>query len=123
MVPQRSEIPRLAVGPRPDEPVSLPQCDEALPFLTAPPKCRLDHLGHIARTDRPMTAIQTPQLLEHLPCLRHPVGLTFDPHLAMTGQHFDPQSVADLAKVLISTAEDSKLLVVTVEADHGFRHA
>src|SRR5262249_48454964 len=73
-----------------------------------------------ARPNRPLPAIQAPELLEDLPRLRHPRRLPLDPDLAMARQHLHPQGVTHLAKVLVSTAKDRQLLVVTVETDRCF---
>jgi hypothetical protein len=123
MVSQRTQITGLAFSARADQSVPLTQRHRIVAIVIILPQRRFDHVGDIARTDRTLTAIEPSQLLKDLPRLRHAVGLAFDTHLAMTGQYFDTERVAHLSKVLVSTAENGELFVLTVETDHGFRHA
>jgi len=123
MIAQRPQVSRLAIGPGPDQPVPLANRQRRRQITLGAAHRRLDRVGHLARIDRPLPPIEPAKLLEDLARLRDAVGVPFDPDLAMSGQHLDPQRVAHLPKVLVSAAEDGKFLVVSFETDCCFRHA
>ena len=83
----------------------------------------VDQLADVARRDRLARAEDRPQTLEDPPRLLDPIGVAFDPDLAMPGEDLDSDRVANLPEILVTTTEDSQLLGVTLQTDCDFRHA
>ena len=83
----------------------------------------LDQLGDVRRQDRPARAMKRAQALENLPGHFDAVAFPFDADLTMPRQHLDPQGIANLPQVLVSTTENSQFLGMSLQTDRDFWHA
>jgi hypothetical protein len=61
--------------------------------------------------------------LENLAGHLDAAAFPFNADLTMPRQHLDPQGIANLPQVLVSTTENSQLLGMSIEIDRDFWHA
>ena len=123
VVEQRLHVPRLPRRTRADGPVALADLERVGLIGLGDMQRRIDQLADVVRRDRLARPENRPQSFEDPPRLLDPIGIAFDPDLAMPGKDLDSDRVANLPEKLVTATEDSELLGVTVQTDCDFRHA
>jgi hypothetical protein len=67
--------------------------------------------------------MQCAHALENLPGYLNAVAFAFNSNLTMPCQDFDPEGIANLPQVLVSTTENRQFLGMSIQTDRDFRHA